>query len=142
MSLFSVCLHFLRCTRSCDKKSNFCRVCSRVHDNVFFECNAFSNLCVCSVGSYLDCSSSDGLDLDVFSLNGDDALAGYTKYNGKCCYFQNFEFARDLFAAFCSVLIRMFLNYKVYCFSDFLCRVTLSDKQETIQKILNHAYFF
>ena len=36
----------------------------------------------------------------------------------------------------------MFLNYKVYCFSDFLCRVTLSDKQETIQKILNHPYFF
>ena len=108
----------------------------------FFECNAFSNLCVCSVGSYLDCSSSDGLDLDVFLLNGDDALGGYTKYDGKCCYFQNFEFARDLFAAFCSVLIRMSLNYKVDCFSDFLSRFTLSDGQETIQKILNHAYFF
>ena len=142
MSLFSICLHFLRCTRSCDKKSNYCRVCSRVRENFFLECNAFSNLCVCSVGSYLDCSSSDRLDLDVFLLNADDFLGGYTKYNGKCCYFQNFEFARDLFAAFCSVLIRMFLNYTVDCFSDLLCRVTLSDEQKIIQKILNHAYFF
>ena len=108
----------------------------------FFECNASLNLCVCSVRSYLDCSSSDRLDLDVFLLNADDALGGYTRDNGKCCYFQNFEFARDLFAAFCSVLIRMFLNYNVDCFSDLLFRVTLSDEQETIQKILNHAYFF
>ena len=66
MSLFSICLHFLRCTRSSDKKSNYCRGCSRVREKFFFECNAFSNLSVCSVGTYLDCSSSDLLDLDVF----------------------------------------------------------------------------
>ena len=53
--------------RSCDKKSNYCRGCSRVCDFFFFfECNAFSNLNVCSVGTYLHCSSSDDLDLDVF----------------------------------------------------------------------------
>ena len=78
----------------------------------------------------------------IFLLNADDALGGYTKDNGKCIYFQNFELVRDLFAAFCSVLIRMFLNYTVDCFSDLLCRVTLSDEQKIIQKILNHAYFF
>ena len=55
---------------------------------------------------------------------------------------QNFEFARDLFAAFCSVLIRMYLNYTVECFSDFLSRVSLSDEQKIIQKILKHAYIF
>ena len=30
MSLFSICLHFLRCVRSCDKKPNYCWLCSRV----------------------------------------------------------------------------------------------------------------
>ena len=137
MSSFSICLHFLRCTRSCNNKSNYCRACSRICEKnfFFFECNAFLKLCVFSVRSYLDCSSSDRLDLDVFLLNADDALGGYTRDNGKCCYFQNFEFARDLFAAFCSVLIRMFLNYTVDCFSDLLCRVTLSDEQKLIQKI-------
>ena len=67
MPLFSIFLHFLRCTRSCDKKSDYCRGCSRVCEFFFFfECNAFSNLCVCSVGTHLDCRSSDRLDLDVF----------------------------------------------------------------------------
>ena len=46
MSLFSICLHFLRCTRSCDNKANYCRVCSRVHEKFFMDCNAFSSLCV------------------------------------------------------------------------------------------------
>ena len=143
MSLFSICLHFLRCTRSCDKKSNYCRGCSRVREkNFFFECNAFSNLSVCSVGTYLDCSSSYRLDLDVFLLNARDTIGGYTNDSGRCCYFQNFEFARDLFAAFCSVLIRMCLNYTVECFSDFLSQVSLSDEQNIIQKILKHAYIF
>ena len=97
---------------------------------------------VCSVGTYLDCSSSYRLDLDVFLLNARDTIGGYTKDSGKCCYFQNFEFARDLFAAFCSVLIRMYLNYTVECFSDFLSRVSLSDEQKIIQKILKHTYLF
>ena len=46
MSLFSICLHFLRCTRSCDNKANYCRVCSRVREKFFMDCNAFSSLCV------------------------------------------------------------------------------------------------
>ena len=47
MSLFSICLHFLRCTRSCGKKSYYCRLCSRVRENCFLERNAFTGLCVC-----------------------------------------------------------------------------------------------
>ena len=90
---------------------------------------------VCSVGTYSDCSSSDSLDLDVCLLNARDTIGGYTKDSGSvvilrnCSYFQNFEFARDLFAAFCSVLIRMYLNYTVECFSDFLSRVCLMNKK-------------
>ena len=50
--------------------------------------------------------------------------------SGKCCYYQNVEFARDLFAVFatfCSVRIRMYLNYTVECFSEFRSGVSLSD---------------
>ena len=36
MSLFSICLHILRCARSCDKKSNYCKVCSRARKKNFF----------------------------------------------------------------------------------------------------------
>ena len=35
ISLFSVCLHFLRCGRSCEKKSGYCEMCSRVRENTF-----------------------------------------------------------------------------------------------------------
>ena len=35
MSLFSVCLHFLRCRRSCEKKADYCKFCSRVRENCF-----------------------------------------------------------------------------------------------------------
>ena len=66
MSLFSICLHFLRCRRSCDRKSNYCRVCSRVHENFLFECNASSSLCVCACGTYLHLNNSHRIDLDVF----------------------------------------------------------------------------
>ena len=89
---------------------------------------------VYSDGIYLDCSCSDCLDLDVFLLNACNTIGGCTKDSGKCCYFQNFEFAWDLFAAFCSVLIRMYINYTVECFSDFISRVSLSDEQNIIQE--------
>ena len=52
MFLFSIRLHSLRFTRSCDIKSYYCHLCSRVGENLFFERNAFSKLCVCPYGSY------------------------------------------------------------------------------------------
>ena len=43
MSLFSVCLHFLRCRRSCEKKHGYCKVCSRVRQNWFYHLSKLSN---------------------------------------------------------------------------------------------------
>ena len=137
LSLFSICLHFLRCVRSCDKKSNYCRSCSRVRENFVYECNAFSNLRVCLFESYLDINTSDRLDLDIFLLNASDNLRCYTKNNGKCCHFQIFEFARDLFAAFCSVFVRMYFNYTIDYFSGLFSRISLSDEKKIIEKILD-----
>ena len=46
MSLFSVCLHFLRCRRSCEKKAGYYKFCSRVRENCFYDLDKFSNLIV------------------------------------------------------------------------------------------------
>ena len=66
MSLFSVCLHFLRCRRSCEKKAGYCNVCSRVRENTFYQYNAFLSLKVSHTDDYLNISSSEQIDLDVF----------------------------------------------------------------------------
>ena len=87
MSLFLICLHFLRCTRSCDRKSNYCRVCTRVRDKIFFECNAFSSLCVCACGTYLHMNNSHRTNLDVVLLNAQQNLESYTEDNGNCSFF-------------------------------------------------------
>ena len=41
MFLFSVSLHFLRCRKSCENKPAYCRFCSRVRENDYYEYNAF-----------------------------------------------------------------------------------------------------
>lgn len=67
LSLFSVCLHMLRCYRSCDKRAGYCKACSRVRDFPFCEGNAFSNLrVVFSHSEVLSLTSNHRIDLDVF----------------------------------------------------------------------------
>ena len=104
---------------------------------MFYECNAFLNLRVCLFESYLDIKTSDRLGLEVFLLNASNNLRCYTKNNGKCCHFQIFEFARDLFAAFCSVFVRMYFNYTIDYFSGLFSRISLSDEKKIIEKILD-----
>ena len=94
---------------------------------------------VCLFESYLDINTSDRLDLDVFFLNASDNVRCYTKSNGKCCYFQKFEFARDLFAAFCSAFVRMYLNCTIDYFSGLFSRIFLSDEKKIIEKFFRHA---
>ena len=95
--------------------------------------------------SYVDINTSDRLDLDVFLLNASDNLTCYTKNNGKCCHFQIFEsvvifeFARDLFSAFCSVFVRVYLNYTIDYFSGLFSRISLSDEKKIIEKFFRYA---
>ena len=58
----------------------------------------------------------------------------------KCVNFEVFNFARDLFAAFCGVLVRMYLNYTFEYFSEFISNVRLSDEKSITMKIVNYAY--
>ena len=120
MSLFSVCLHFLRCRRSCEKNPGYCKVCSRVWENTFYEYNAFLNLIVDSTtDDYLNISSSERIDLDVFLNKPAYFPYCHCESIGKSSDFE-FSFARDLFAAFCSVLVRMYLNQTTEYFSDLM----------------------
>ena len=48
--------------------------------------------------------------------------------------FEVFSFARDFFAAFCSVLVRMYLNHRVEYFSHLMSQVSLTDEKKIIQK--------
>ena len=142
MSLFSVCLHFLRCRKSCEKKPGFCKVCSRVRENTFYEHNAFLNLIVDSTtDDYLNICSSKRIDLDVF-LNK-PAYFPYCNCEsiGKCSDFEVFSFARDLFAAFCSVLVRMYLNHTTEYFLDLMSQFSLTyDKKNFFKKCFHSHY--
>ena len=55
----------------------------------------------------------------------------------KCCHFR--ICTRDLFAAFCSVFVRMYLNYTNDYFSGLFSRISLSDEKKIIEKIFRHA---
>ena len=66
MSLFSVSLHFLGCRISCNRKANYCTICSRVRDNDFYDIDKFSNVMLLSYPSYLDILSEEVVDFDVF----------------------------------------------------------------------------
>ena len=100
MSLFPICLHFLRCTRSCDKKCYYCRLCSQVRENLFFERNAFSKLRVCPYGSYLDMKSCHCLKLDVFLIHAETCVSGHTKLTKSCSFFKFFNVHRSYLFVF------------------------------------------
>ena len=88
----------------------------------------------------MNISSSDRVDLDVFLCR--PAYFQYPDYellNGKCSHLKVFSFARDLFAAFCSVLVRMYLNHTIEYFSDLMSQVSLTDEKKIIQKFFSFA---
>ena len=120
LSLFSACLHFLRCRRSCEKNVvSYCRICSRVRDNAFYEFNAFLSVKLGEEDGYLiNCLES--VDLDVFL-----SQPGYFPYafceSDTCTHHEVFNYTHDLLRAFCSILVRMYLNITMNFFfkSDF-----------------------
>ena len=90
LSLFSICLHFLRCFKSCEKvwcAPAHCKICSRVRYYDFLECNASGNLMISFSSEILDLTSNHGVDLDVFLCNAEVNIRSYTKDNCKCFFF-------------------------------------------------------
>ena len=87
MLLFSICLHYLRCTHSCDGKSYYCCFCSRAREKLFFEGNAFTGLCVCSYGTHLSLNFNHRVNLDVFLLDAENRLQSFTELTKNCSFF-------------------------------------------------------
>ena len=138
MSLFSICLHFLRCVRFCDKKPNYCRLYSRVRQKFFMECDAFLSLPVCDYGNYLFLENFHRIYLDVFWFGE----ARYLKDSKNCSLFQLFSYPQELFAAFSALLVRMYLNCTVGSLSRLLCSVSLVDEKKIIDIIFKHCRIF
>ena len=46
---------------------------------------------------------------------------------------------RDVFAYFCSILVRFYLNYAMEQFSELISTIKLSDEKFVIEKILTFA---
>ena len=49
------------------------------------------------------------------------------------------SFAQDLFAAFCSVLVRMYLNITTDHFSEIMSDLSLADEKKVVNKIFSGA---
>ena len=82
------------------------------------------------------------VDLDVFVYNVCELFGGWTKDNGNCSFLQEFEYALDLFSAFSSVFIRLYLILTINCLDNFLCRAALVNKNKMTNQILKHAGIF
>ena len=111
-------------------------MCLGVRKNIFYEYNTFLSLNVAYTDDYLNVSSSERIYLDVFLNKPAYFPYCFTESAGICSDFEVFPFARDLFAAFCSVLVRMHLilhklldiNYLFfYEFFDLFRQVNASD---------------
>ena len=105
-----------RCRRSCERKANYCKICLRVRDNDYFHVDKFSNVHLTSFLSFLDILSDEHVDFDVFLCKHSSSCCSFCHSNSsdkKCANFEVFNYARHLFAAFCDVLVRMYLNYTV-----------------------------
>ena len=79
LSLFSICLHFLRCVRSCEHvwgTAPYCRLCSRVCNTEFKSRNIFQDIIFSKDKAVLGLNSNCRINLDVFLSNADD----YSKY--------------------------------------------------------------
>ena len=109
-------------------------MCLGVRKNIFYEYNTFLSLNVAYTDDYLNISSSERIYLDVFLNKPAYFPYCFTESAGICSDFEVFPFARDLFAAFCSVLVRMHLNITTEYFSDLISQLSLYDEKKSRQR--------
>ena len=147
LNLPSILLHFLTCKRSCDL-CDFtfkCINCSRVgfaRDTLWeLFLRYFDDIEI----SKDNCSffrDSMFVDLDVFTSKANDYFQRYsTKYKDCFCYYyQEFHYCNELLCAFCSHLIRLFLN----TMSSIVNKYFLSEscKQELLEVFVREAIHF
>ena len=64
----------------------------------------------------------------------------YPLKHKNCRYFTVLSHAQDLFAYFCSIFVRMYLNYAMEHFLELILTLKLSDEKYVIKNILNSAH--
>ena len=75
----------MRCQRPCEKNyAGYCRLCSQVCDNNFFEYNAFLSVKVSDMDGYLGISYSETVDFDVFLSQPDYFPYAFCESDRRC----------------------------------------------------------
>ena len=93
LSLFSVCLHFLRCRRSCERNfAGYCRMCSRVRDNAFYEFNAFLSVNLSEQDGYLGISCLESVAFDAFLSQPGCFPYAFSESGLKCTHHEIFHY--------------------------------------------------
>ena len=89
---------------------------------------------------YLGLRWHETVDFDVFlSQPGYFPYAFCESYDRKCNQHQVFSYAHDMFAAFFSVLVRLYLNIAMKCFETLLSNISLAEEKKLIAKIVTEA---
>ena len=144
LSLFSVIVHMLICIRSCEKVTVspiYCKLCSRVQDFTFNCKSSFQNIQVTSYGStLLGLDSNYICDLDVFVSNADDYFKFFNLKNAHCSNFALFSYPEEIFAAFSSILMRIYVNLSLKFFSYL--DLNIYDERKVRDIIMTQSRFF
>ena len=83
---------------------------------------------------FLDINNFETTDFDVFLSQPDYFTYAFCESDRRCNQDQVFSYTHDLFAAFCSVLIRMNLNIAMKIFSALIFNISLADKKNLLQR--------
>ena len=134
----------LICVRSCEKvivSPAYCKLCSRVQDFTFNCKSSFQNIQVTSYGStLLGLDSNYICDLDVFVSNADDYFKFFNLKNAHCSYFALFFYPGEIFAAFLSILMRIYVNLSLNFFSYL--DLNICDEQKVRNIIMTQSHYF
>ena len=124
LSLFSIILHFIRCMRSCDnlqKYPSHCILCSRIEGQNWHPCESSFKPIQIEKNDWTLLGFDRGsiIDLDKVVSKADDYFKYFKLKEPKCSFYQEFRYIDDIFAAFSSRLIRMYLSLTASILNKF-----------------------
>ena len=132
---------------SCDKVQKYpshCILCSRIEDYRHpFESSFEAIKIERNDSTLLGLQSDMIIDLDVFVSKADDYFKYFTlnKKDQKCSFYQELRYIDDIFAAFSSILIRIYLQLSISIFSKFFSYLNKSDEYKIKHIIVSEGVF-
>ena len=79
-------------------------------------------------------------DLDVFVSNADDYFKFFKVKDDFCSYFALFSYPEEIFAAFSSILIRIYVNVSLKFFAEL--ELNIFDEKKVREIIMTQSRFF